>query len=67
MLNKTNASTLVTAWSDETDEWAGRWLEAFTVPVTFNGRTYDGVRVRAVADAPAPASSACRLGRRGQR
>ena len=50
VLNKTNASTLVSVWSDETDEWRGRWLEAFTVPVTFNGRTYDGVRVRPVVE-----------------
>lgn len=54
VLNKTNASALVSVWSDETDEWPGRWLEAFTVPVAFNGRTYDGVRVRPVAETAAP-------------
>ena len=48
VLNKTNASTLVSAFGDDTDAWSGRTVELFTVPVNFNGRTYDGVRVRAV-------------------
>jgi len=53
VLNKTNASALVAAYGDDTDAWPGRMVELFTVPVTFNGRTYDGVRIRAV-ELPAP-------------
>ena len=50
VLNKTNASTLVSAFGDDTDAWSGRTVELFTIPVNFNGRTYDGVRVRAVEE-----------------
>jgi len=55
VLNKTNASTLAGAWGNDTEAWLGREVELFTVPVTFSGRTYDGLRVRAVNSAPAPA------------
>lgn len=50
VLNKTNASTLVSAFGDDTDAWVGRQVELFTVPVNFNGKTFDGVRVRAAAE-----------------
>jgi hypothetical protein len=50
VLNKTNASALVSAFGDDTDSWIGQSVELFTVPVNFNGRTYDGVRVRAVTE-----------------
>lgn len=48
VLNKTNASTLVSAFGDDTDSWLGRFVEVFTVPTTFGGRSYEGIRVRAV-------------------
>jgi hypothetical protein len=51
VLNKTNASALVSAFGDDTESWIGRNVELFTVPVNFNGRTYDGVRVRSVVEA----------------
>src|SRR5262245_30239245 len=49
-LNKTNASTLVSAFGDDTNCWFNQTVELFTVPVNFNGRTYDGIRMRAVND-----------------
>jgi hypothetical protein len=52
VLNKTNASALVGAFGDDTDTWTGKSVELFTVRVTFNGRTYDGIRVRTVQEAP---------------
>lgn len=54
VLNKTNASALVSAFGDDTDAWPGNTVELFTVPVNFNGRTYDGIRVRAASE-PTPA------------
>lgn len=60
VLNKTNASALVSAFGDDTDSWVGRSVELFTMPVNFNGRTFDGIRVRPAAAAPvaAPAPAA---------
>ena len=48
VLNKTNASALVAAFGDDTDGWPGRSVELFTMPVNFNGKIYDGIRVRVV-------------------
>ncbi len=51
VLNKTNANPLVTAFGDDTDGWPGNTVELFTVPVSFNGKIYDGIRVRVVEQA----------------
>jgi hypothetical protein len=45
--NRTNYESISDiAGSDETDDWAGTKVELFVVPVSFNNKTTDGVRVR---------------------
>jgi hypothetical protein len=51
-LNKTNASALAAAYGDDTDGWYGRWLELFSVPTQFNGRAFNGLRVRPIEPPP---------------
>jgi hypothetical protein len=51
-LNKTNASALSAVWGDDTEDWYGRWLELFSVPTTYNGRNYNGLRVRPIEPPP---------------
>ena len=47
ILNRTNFDAITDiANSGETDDWVGTRIELFTTPVTFNGKTADGVRVR---------------------
>jgi hypothetical protein len=47
ILNRTNFDAITDiADSGETDDWVGTRIELFTMPVTFNGKTADGVRVR---------------------
>jgi hypothetical protein len=46
ILNRTNFAITDIANSGETDDWVGTRIELFTTPVTFNGKTADGVRVR---------------------
>lgn len=61
VLNKTNASAIVSAYGDETTAWAGRPVELFVARVMFQGRMVDGIRVRVPAPAapePAPAPHA---------
>ncbi len=53
VLNRTNATTLVAKYGDETEAWQGKPVELFTAPVSFQGLTVDGLRVRI----PAPASA----------
>lgn len=47
-LNRTNFESIMDiADSGETDEWPGTKIELYTLPVTFNGKTADGIRIRA--------------------
>jgi hypothetical protein len=47
ILNRTNFESIADiADSGETEEWGGTKIELFTIPVTFNGKTADSVRVR---------------------
>jgi hypothetical protein len=48
VLNKTNASTLAAVLGDDSEGWYGAWVEAFTVPVNFNGKMFQGVRLRVI-------------------
>ena len=52
VLNKTNASAIVSAYGDETDEWIGKPIELYSARVMFQGSMVDGLRVRV----PAPPS-----------
>ena len=47
ILNRTNFDAITDiADSGETDDWVGTRIELYTTPVTFNGKTADGIRVR---------------------
>jgi hypothetical protein len=46
VLNRTNFESIMDIAGDETDEWPGTKIELFVVPVTFNGKTQPGIRVR---------------------
>jgi hypothetical protein len=72
VLNKTNASYLAAAISDETDDWPGREIVLYPTKVNFQGRMVDAIRVEMAhhppgnggdgvntyAQAPQPAQSA---------
>lgn len=47
VLNKTNASMLVTLFGDNTDNWAGQPIELFSIHTEFQGKPVEGLRVRA--------------------
>jgi hypothetical protein len=55
VLNKTNGSALASVLGDDTECWFGAWVEAFTIPVTYSGRVYQGIRLRVVSPPPIPA------------
>ena len=46
ILNKTNAYTIKTAYGPDTDDWIGQTIELFAMPVEYQGRMVDGLRVR---------------------
>ena len=46
VLNKTNASHLVSLYGDNTDNWAGSAVEIFTLMTEYQGKPVEGLRVR---------------------
>lgn len=46
VLNKTNASTISSLYSPETDEWRGKKIALFSQEVDFQGRQVLAIRVR---------------------
>jgi hypothetical protein len=59
ILNRTNFETIIDlAGSDETDEWGGTKIDLYRTPVSFNGKTSDGVRIRKPGAEPKPKKSA---------
>jgi hypothetical protein len=59
ILNRTNFESIADiADSGDTDDWGGTKIELFTVPVTFNGKTADGIRVRKPGAAHKPKKAA---------
>ena len=47
ILNRTNFDSITDiADSGETEDWPGTKIDLFRIPVTFNGKTADGIRVR---------------------
>lgn len=57
VLNKTNATTLVDAYGDETDAWRGRRVVIYSSKTQFQGRMVDALRIRVPAESsPAPAA-----------
>ena len=54
ILNKTNATTIAASYGNDTDAWAGKPLELFSMKVQGPSGLVDGLRVR-VPDEPKPA------------
>lgn len=46
ILNKTNAFAIRGAYGPNTDDWIGQVIELFAMPVEFQGRMVEGLRVR---------------------
>lgn len=46
VVNKTNGDVLAAAFGDDTRDWEGQEIELFAMPVQFQGKTVDGLRVR---------------------
>ena len=47
VMNVTNLRALEAAYGDESDDWIGESITLFTMPVPFDGRIVQGVRLRA--------------------
>jgi hypothetical protein len=50
-LNVTNARTVADIHGGDTDFWIGRQVMLFTVPVSYEGKTVQGIRIRSAAPA----------------
>jgi hypothetical protein len=46
VLNRTNANTIVDAYGDESDDWAGKPIVLVPTPVQYAGKVTEGIRVR---------------------
>jgi hypothetical protein len=62
IVNKTNANTIAAAYGDDTDDWRGQKVQLISVPVDFQGRTVDAIRVRVRPAAKAQPQSNVRSG-----
>ena len=60
VLNVTNARAIAAEHGNDMHGWKGKKIELFTMPVTFQGKTTDAIRVRPVND-EAPAEPANKL------
>ncbi len=59
VLNKTNATTIVKSYGDDTGNWTGKEVQVFPTKTEFKGETVDAIRVRVVQEAqPAAAPPA---------
>lgn len=50
VLNATNARAIGELYTPDTDNWNGKKIMLFTMPVEFNGKQTMGIRVRAPAE-----------------
>jgi hypothetical protein len=67
VVNKTNASEIIDAYGDDTDDWHGKTIELYEARVDFQGKKVQAIRVNAMlggngstapaAQAPAKAKS----------
>lgn len=55
VLNRTNAGTIASLYGNEVNDWAGKRITLYSVPVSAFGKEVEAIRVRPVAPAPAPA------------
>jgi hypothetical protein len=54
VLNVTNANVCAGLYGDDLDDWIGNRVSLFTVPVNFNGRVTDSIRLRSAPKKKAP-------------
>ena len=54
VLNRTNAAVLAAGLGTETTGWTGHEIELFSMPVSYQGRMVDGIRVRVISNAAPP-------------
>lgn len=54
VLNKTNADTIGDLYGKNTDAWVGRQVLLMTMPVDYQGKKVQAIRVRAPAQAQQP-------------
>jgi hypothetical protein len=47
VLNVTNKNAIAAVYGDESDDWAGHPVALISVPVEYQGKITDGIRVRA--------------------
>ena len=47
VLNKTNATAIMAAYGEDTDDWRDQEIVLFSAMVTFQGKTQPAIRVRA--------------------
>jgi hypothetical protein len=47
VLNKSNGRTLAELFGDDCDEWTGKKVEMFSAMTEYQGRTVEGLRLRA--------------------
>ena len=55
VLNRTNASMLASLFGDDFDDWIGQRVGAFSVPVNFNGKITESIRLRSAPKKKVPA------------
>lgn len=48
VLNKTNASEIIDAYGDDTDDWHGKTIELYEARVDFQGKKVQAIRVNAM-------------------
>ena len=53
ILNKTNANTIAALYGDDTDDWSGQRVQLLSVPVEYQGKMVDAIRVRVRQAKPA--------------
>jgi hypothetical protein len=53
VLNRTNANAIAAIHGDDTDAWSGHRVQLISVPVEFQGKQVDAIRIRARAAKPA--------------
>jgi hypothetical protein len=46
ILNKTNSDAFAKVYGDDTDFWVGKSAIMFTMPITYEGKTVEGIRFR---------------------
>jgi hypothetical protein len=47
VLNRTNADVCAGQFGDDLDDWIGQRVGLFTMPINFNGKITDSIRLRA--------------------